>query len=201
MKKKIIIFSVAILFVFIYFRPDKMLKALFQYKDFLSTEIPKTYKISKNEKKSFIYASEYENFYPILFFRNDSCDYLLFKLNFNINKLKITDFPSGSVLNTISGGYTFTSGDVNFYLNETKKEFSNIIINGNAIEKVNFKGNIICETTNDFEIFQDKQRIFYYQAQLPSKKFIIIKKDIIPLVYIIETNYLSREDIINKFLK
>jgi|GEM_PF-2953008 len=178
-----------------------MLKALFQYEDFLSTEIPKTYKISKTEKESFIYASEYKNFYPILFFRNVSCDYLLFKLNFNINKLKITDFPSGSVLNTISSGYTFTKGDVNFYLNETKKEFSTIIINGKAIEKLNFKGSVICETTNDFEIFQDKQRIFYYQAQLPSKKFIIIKKNTIPLVYIIETNNLSREDIINEFLK
>lgn len=201
MKKKSLIFLGAILFVFIFFRPDKMLKALLQYENFLSTEIPKAYKINNNEKKSFIYASEYKNFYPILFFRNDSCDYILFKLNFNINNLKITDYPSQSILNTISGGYTFTNGQLDFYLNDTKKDYSTITINGSKIEKFNFDGNIIFETSNDFEIFQNQERIFYYQSQLPSKKFIIIKKDIIPLFYIIETNKLSKDNIINKFLK
>ena len=104
-------------------------------------------------------------------------------------------------MNTVSGTYTFTNGEVNFYLNDAKINSRSIRINGKEINEISIEGNKIIETNNDFEIFQNGIRIFYYQGQSMSKKFIVVKNDSIPVMYIVETTKLSKEDVINKLLK
>lgn len=201
MKKKIIIILAIFLLVFLLTRPDKIIKGLFLYSNFLITEIPSAYQIKDADKNSFIYANDYKTFYPILFFRNDSIDYVLFKLNCNANNVKVENIPFESTINTISSSYKFTYGDLDFYLDSATKKNSNITINGNEIKYSNSPDNQIFETDNDFEVFQNGKRIFCYQGKSHVKKFIVVKKENIALFYIIETNKLTKEDIVDKFLK
>lgn len=200
MKKKIIIYSTIFSVLFLFIRPDKIIKGLFLYNDFLVTEIPKIYKIDDFDKDSFVYGSDYKNFYPILFFRNNISDYIIFKINYNEVSLKEEEMVIENSYDDISSSYKFKFGVVDFYLANATMKNSNITIVGNRINSTKLNNNYIFEIESNFEIFQNGKKIFYYQGFSNAKKFIIIKREKIPIFYIIESKGLTKEDIVSKFL-
>ncbi|WP_407532056.1 hypothetical protein [Elizabethkingia meningoseptica] len=179
----IIISIILVGLIYILFRPDAIVKAIFTAK--IQNQVPTVFqgKFAEKENKHHVFSAIHEGGYPVSFYRvpnkYDFGIYAFDGISNNIQDIKFmtSDNPFESIINQVHEGMDFILAKIHYFKDNIQgKKVQQIRFNGKVISKKKIaNGSYIFKTEGKYEIFLNEKRVFFIDTD--TENYIIIKNE------------------------